>query len=65
MVISIYMAYFYNEDIIYDNNYLASVSGISKNEMITLEDDFLDLIEFKLFVSQEIFEQYKKYFLQL
>ena len=63
MVISIYMAYFYNEDIIYDNNYLASVSGISKNEMITLEDDFLDLIEFKLFVSQEIFEQYKKYFL--
>ena len=65
MVISIYMAYFYNEDIIYDNNYLASVSGISKNEMITLGDDFLDLIEFKLFVSQEIFEQYKKYFLQL
>ena len=63
MVISIYMAYFYNEDCIYDNNYLALVCGISKNEMITLENDFLDLIEFKLFVSEEIFEQYKKYFL--
>ena len=64
MVISIYMAYYYNEDCIYDHNYLALVSGISKKEMITLEDDFLDLIEFKLFVSEETFKQYKKYFLQ-
>ena len=63
MLISIYMAYYYNEDCIYDHNYLALVSGISKKEMITLEDDFLDLIEFKLFVSEETFKQYKKYFL--
>ena len=62
MLISIYMAYTYNEDCIYDNKYLALVSGLSRNEMLLLEEDFLDLIEFKLYVSDEIFEQYKKYF---
>ena len=62
MLISIYMAYTYNEDCIYDNKYLALVSGISKSEMVLLEEDFLDLIEFKLFVSDQIFEEYKKYF---
>ena len=63
MLISIYIAYTYNEDCIYDNKYLALVSGLSRNEMLLLEEDFLDLIEFKLYVSDEIFEQYKKYFL--
>ena len=63
MLISIYMAYTYNEDCIYDNKYLALVSGLSKSEMVMLEEDFLDLIEFNLFVSDEMFEQYKKYFL--
>jgi hypothetical protein len=62
MLISIYMAYTYNEDCIYDNKYLALVSGLSKSEMILLEEDFLDLIEFKLYVSEGIYEQYKKYF---
>ena len=62
MLISIYMAYTYNEDCIYDNKYLALISGLSKSEMLLLEEDFLDLIDFRLFVSEEIFEQYKKYF---
>ena len=62
MVISIYMAYIYNEDCVYDNNYLALVSGLNKVDMVTLEEDFLDLIEFNLFVSDETFEKYKKYF---
>ena len=62
MLISIYMAYTYNEDCIYDNKYLALVSGLSKSEMVLLEEDFLDLIEFKLYVSEGIYEQYKKYF---
>ena len=59
---SIYIAYTYNEDCTYDNKYLALVSGLSKTEMVTLEEDFLELINFKLFVTEEIFEQYKKYF---
>ena len=63
MLISIYMAYIYNEDCIYDNKYLALVSGLSKAEMVTLQEDFLDLIDFNLFVSEETFENYKIYFI--
>ena len=59
MVIAIYIAYTYNEDIIFDNNYLSLVSGMNKSEIVTLEEDFLDLIDFNLFVNDEEYEQYK------
>ena len=62
MFISIIMAYSYNEDCIYDNNYLALVSGVSLKEMISLEHSFLDLLEFNFYVDGKIFEQYKQYF---
>ena len=62
MLIAIYMAYIYNEDCVFDNKYLALVSGLSKAEMMTLQEDFLDLVEFNLYVSDKEFEQYKKYF---
>ena len=62
MLISIYMAYIYNEDCVFDNKYLALVSGLSKAEMMTLQEDFLDLVGFNLYVSDKEFEQYKKYF---
>ena len=62
MLIAIYVAYIYNEDCIHDNNYLSLVSGLKKEEMVLLENEFLDLIEFKLFVSNETFDEYKKYF---
>ena len=59
MVIAIYIAYIYNEDKTYDNNYLSLVSGMSKNEIVTLEEDFLELIEFKLFINASLYNQYK------
>ena len=59
MVIAIYIAYTYNEDKTYDNNYLSLVSGMNKNEIVTLEEDFLELIGFKLFVDDELYNQYK------
>ena len=62
MFISIVMAYSYNEDIIFDNEYLALVSGVSLKEMISLEHSFLDLLEFKFYVDEKIFEQYKQFF---
>lgn len=62
MFISIIMAYSYNEDCVYDNKYLALVSGVSLEEMISLEHSFLDLLEFKFYVDEKIFEQYKQFF---
>ena len=60
LVIAIYIAYTYNEDQTFDNDYLSLVSGINKEEMVTLEEDFLELIEFKLFVKEQLYEQYKE-----
>jgi len=51
----------YNEDYYDDNAYFAKVGGISLNEMNILEKEFLDLIDFRLFVSVEIFSKYNNY----
>jgi len=48
----------YNEDFYDDNAYFAKVGGINLNEMNILENEFLDLLNFKLFVSDEIFNKY-------
>lgn len=51
----------YNEDFYDDNAYFAKVGGITLNEMNILEKEFLDLINFRLFVSVEIFSKYNNY----
>jgi hypothetical protein len=50
-----------NEDIIYDNNYYSKVAGISIKEFNQLESEFLKLINFKLYISEEEFLKYKFY----
>ena len=64
MIIVIYIAYIYNEDVIFNCDYLSLVSGMNKNEILTLEEDFLDLIEFNLFVDNDEYEQYKQFILK-
>ena len=64
MIIAIYIAYIYNEDVIFNCDYLSLVSGMNKNEILTLEEDFLDLIEFNLFVDNDEYEQYKQFILK-
>ena len=51
----------YNEDFYDDNSYFAKVGGITLNEMNILENELLDLIKFRLFVSVEIFSKYNDY----
>ena len=50
-----------NEDLIYDNNYYSKVAGISIKEFNQLESEFLKLINFKLYISEEEFLKYKFY----
>ena len=57
------MAYLYNEDETEEEEDLALVGGISLKEMILLEHDFIDLIDFNFYVDEKIFEKYKKKFL--
>ena len=55
----------YNEDVIYNNEYYAKVAGITTKELNCLEFKFLDLLQFRLFISKEEFETYKKYLMNI
>lgn len=49
----------YNEDEHYTMDYYSKSGGISKNEMMSLEYEFLILTDFKLFVKNDLFEKYR------
>ena len=49
----------FNEDKIYKNNYYAQIAGVSIEELLILENEFLKLIDFKLIISENTFNAYK------
>lgn len=51
----------YNEDDYFSNEFYAKVGGIRMAEMNKLEYEFLSLIEFNLFVNEEVFNKYNTY----
>ena len=51
---------FYQDDY-YSISYYAKLGGISKKEAISLEYEFLILIDFKLFVNQNLYDKYYNY----
>ena len=51
---------FYEDDY-YSISYYAKLGGISKKEAISLEYEFLILIDFKLFVNQNLYDKYYNY----
>ena len=55
---AVLLAIKYNEDEIYENNIFAEIFGVSNKELSNLESEFLDLIEFNLFITKKIFQLY-------
>ena len=51
----------YNEDDYYNNEFYAKVGGVTKKEIDKLEYEFLIRSEYKLFVSEDVFEKYNNY----
>lgn len=51
----------YNEDNIFTNNYYAEIAGVSVKELFTLENDFLSLVNFNLYIEPTLFAQYNLY----
>ena len=51
----------YNEDSFYDNQYYSEIAGLKIKELKLLEYNFVKMINFRFFVSEEIFEKYKLY----
>jgi hypothetical protein len=61
LFIAILIAIKYNEDIIYDNLYYSKIGGVTKKELLILENEFLKLIDFNLFVSNKMYQKYYDY----
>ena len=58
---SIVISIKYNEDKFCKNSFYAKVGGISAKELTKMENAFLKLIEFKLFVSDDLYQKYSSY----
>ena len=50
----------YNEDNIYSMDYYAEIFGISKEELLTLELEFIIAIDFKMYIKEEIYFHYEQ-----
>ena len=51
----------YNEDKIYDNLFYSKIAGVTIKELLALENYFLNIIDFDLFVSDDIYQKYSEY----
>ena len=49
----------YNEDDYYSNQYYARVGGVSLNELNELEYNLLILLEFDIFVDDDVYTKYE------
>lgn len=55
----------FHEDEYYSIGYYAKLGGITKKEAITLEYEFMNLIDFRLFIRQELYDKYYNYLCNL
>ena len=51
----------FHEDEYYSISYYAKLGGITQKEAINLEYEFLCLIDFNLFINQELYDKYYNY----
>lgn len=51
----------YNEDSFFDNQYYSEIAGVKIKELQLLEYTFVSMVDFNLFVRDEIYEKYRNY----
>ena len=56
---SILISLKYNEDEIYGNDYYSQIAGVSNVELSKMEYEYVILLNFNLYINDEIFNQYK------
>jgi hypothetical protein len=57
---SILISLKFYEDEIFPNSYYSQIAGVSEKELIIMEYDFCILLNFNLFIKEEIFNTFKK-----
>jgi len=58
LYISIIISIKMNQDIIYDNKYYAKILGVEPKELLILEINFLTLLNFNIYISNDSFQYY-------
>ena len=56
---SILLSLKYNEDEIYNNEYYSQIAGVSKYELKQMEYEYFVLLNFNLYIEEELFELFK------
>jgi len=56
---SILLAIKFAEDFYYDNGYYAKVGGLAHRELNNLEVEMLQLLDFRLFIDDAVYEKYR------
>ena len=51
----------YNEDSFFDNQYYSEIAGVKIKELKLLEYTFISMVDFKFYVSNEIYQKYLEY----
>ena len=65
IVTSMLISIKYNEDDFFSNSFYAKVGGVSIRELNHLEYEFLSLIDFDLYVDEDLFSKYSNYILSV
>jgi len=60
LITSIMIAAKYNDDILYNNTFYAKIGGLPVSELNALEVELLRFLNFKLYVSKDMFDKYMK-----
>jgi hypothetical protein len=61
LFIGIYFAICFNEDLKHTKSYYAKVAGLDLNKFNIIENDFIKLINYSLFVNDECYDKYVKF----
>lgn len=51
----------YNEDSFFDNQYYSEIGGVKLKELKMLEYNFVEMVHFRFFVDEELFETYRQH----
>lgn len=60
---SILLSIKYNDDVCFKMEYYAQIAGVSVDELFLMEYEFIQRIDFRIYVCEEEYEDYRKYLL--
>jgi len=61
LFLSIFSSLKWNEDLKYKIDYYCKISGIPKQDLFNLEEEFAEMLKFNYYIKENVFNEYKNY----